>query len=137
VWLLTRYGTFREFTDAAGDGAYETAKPSDEYRKLTKTLAGWELWELDGTVHHFDTGGLWAQTVDRNGNAVVGAYTSERLTSVTFPDGRSETFTYHSSGKLASITEIGVGGSPTHTWSYLWNGDDLTTIGRPDGTAHE
>lgn len=137
VWLLTRFGTFREFTDAAGDGTYETVAPSDERRKLAKTAAGWELRELGGTVHHFDAAGLWTRTADRNGNAVQGTYTSGRLSSITFPDGRGETFTYHPSGKLASITEIGVGGSPTRTWAYLWSGDDLTAIGRPDGTAHE
>ncbi len=137
VWFLTRYGTFREFTDSAGDGAYETVAPSDERRKLTKTAAGWELRELGGTVHHFDAAGLWTRTVDRNGNAVQGTYTAGRLATVTFPDGRSEAFTYHPSGKLASITEIGVGGSPTRAWAYLWSGDDLTAIGRPDGTAHD
>jgi hypothetical protein len=35
VWLLTQSATFREFTDAGGDGDYETAVPSDEYRRLT------------------------------------------------------------------------------------------------------
>ncbi|HEX2641435.1 MAG TPA: hypothetical protein VHU81_00475, partial [Thermoanaerobaculia bacterium] len=135
VWLITRFATFREFTDAAGDGTYETAAPSDEYRKLTKTATGWDLKELDGTIHRFDSAGLWTQTADRNGNTITGTYSSGRLSSVSFPDGRSETFAYQANGKLASITEVGVGGAASRTWSYTWTGDDLTRINRPDGTA--
>jgi len=62
VWLLTSSATFREFTDAGGDGDYETAVPSDEYRQLTKTAGGWELRDLDGAVQFFDVGGRWTQT---------------------------------------------------------------------------
>jgi YD repeat-containing protein len=64
-----------------------------------------------------------------------------RLSAVSFPDGRSETFSYHPSGKLASITEVPVSGSGTgsRSWSYTWSsantGDELLAISRPDGTA--
>ena len=136
VWLITKGATFREFGGLAA-GIYQTVSPSDEYRKLHKTASGWELHELDGTVHHFDAAGLWAQTVDRNGNVKVATYSAGRLASVTFPDGRSETFTYHPSGKLATITEVSVGAAASRTWSYTWTGDDLTRIDRPDGTAWE
>ena len=35
VWLLTRFGSFREFGSLdAGSGLYQTVTPSDEYRKL-------------------------------------------------------------------------------------------------------
>ncbi len=36
--------------------------------------------------------------------------------------------------KLASITEIGVVAAAERTWSYGWEGDDLMSIARPDGT---
>ncbi len=73
---------------------------------------------------------------DRNGNTLVGTYNgSGQLTSVAFADGRREDLTYHPSGKLATITEVGVGGSLARTWSYTWTADDLTRIERPDGTA--
>ncbi len=136
VWLLTKYGTFREFSGLAG-GVYTTVKPSDEYRQLTRTAAGWELRELDGTLHAFDAAGLWTGTTDRNGNAMTATYAAGRLAAIAFPDGRNETFSYHPSGKLASITETGVGGSATRTWLYTWSGDNLTRIDRPDGTAWE
>jgi hypothetical protein len=74
VWLLTRSATFREFTDAGGDGDYETAVPSDEYRQLTKTAGGWELRDLDGMVKFFDAAGRWAQSVQ--GAASQGEYQS-------------------------------------------------------------
>jgi YD repeat-containing protein len=54
---------------------------------------------------------------------------------VDFPDGRRETFAY-GGGKLASITEVGVGGAASRLWTYTWSGDDLIRVSRPDGTAY-
>jgi RHS repeat-associated protein len=136
VWLITRYGTFREFSGLSG-GAYSTAKPTDEHRKLTRTATGWELKDLDGAIEDFDAAGRWTQTVDRNGNARVADYSSGPLTRVTLPDGRREDFFYNPSGKLAEIRQIGVGGTAQRSWLYTWTGDDLTRIDRPDGTALE
>ncbi len=98
-------------------------------------MAGYELRDLDGTVQHFDPSGRWTQTVDKNGNAKVATYVGSNLTEVSFPDGRKETFTYHPSGKLATISEVGIDNITTRTWSYTWAGDDLDRIDRPDGTA--
>jgi len=137
VWLIVPDATFREFTNLSG-GIYQTASPSDEYHKLHRTAGGWELHELDGTVHFFDNGGLWTQTVDRNGNTKQGHYTGGKLTSVDFPDRRTESFTYDATtGKLASITEVGVGSAASRTWTYTWTGNDLTRITRPDNTKWE
>ncbi|HWM91166.1 MAG TPA: RHS repeat-associated core domain-containing protein [Thermoanaerobaculia bacterium] len=136
VWLITRHATFREFTDANLDGNYETVSPSDEYRELVKVPAGWELRDLDDTVQSFDSSGFWTQTVDRNGNQKTAQYTGGVLTRVTFPDGRREDFTYLS-GKLRTITEVGVDGATSRTWIYTWSGLDLIRIDRPDGTAWE
>lgn len=107
VWLITKTATFHRFSGLAG-GVYTTVSPSDEERQLHRTGTGWELIELDGTVHEFDPDGLWLRTEDRNGNAKIATYSAGRLAEVTFPDGRSETFAYHPDGKLASITEQGV-----------------------------
>ena len=137
VWLITRFANFKEFTDADGDGLYETVAPSDEYRRLSKTAAGWELRSLDGTVQSFDTRGRWSRTEDRNGNASVTSYIGMSISEVSFPDGRSESFSYHVDGKLATMTEVGVDGATTRTWSYAWIGNDLSRIDRPDGTAWE
>ena len=135
--MLTSSATFREFTNAGGDGDYETAVPSDEYRKLTKTVGGWEAHDLDGRVKHFDAMGRWTESVDRNGNATVATYVADQLTEVSFPDQRKEMFTYEPGGKLETITEVGIDGTTTRTWTYTWDGDDLRTIERPDATAWE
>lgn len=137
VWLITGHATFREFTDGNADGAYETVSPSDEYRDLVKVPAGWELRGLDGTVQSFDATGLWTGTMDRNGNETAAQYTSGKLTRVTFPDGRREDFAYHPDGKLHTITQVGVDGTTSRTWTYTWSGLDLIRIDRPDGTAWE
>ena len=137
VWLITETATFREFGSKQADGRYATTSPSDEHRKLYRTASGWELRGRDGSVAMFDSAGLWTRTEDRNGNAKVAAYSGGRISQVTFPDGRSETFGYHASGKLASVTEVGVGGAASRTWSYTWLNDDLVRVDRPDGTAWE
>lgn len=135
VWLITRWGSFREFSDPVG-GVYTTVTPSDELRTLEHTALGWTLTGHDGTVTEFDTAGRWLSTADRNGNAKTAhPYVAGQLTAVDFPDGRREDFAYHASGKLKTITEVGTDGLATREWVYTWSGDDLTRIDRPDGTA--
>jgi len=138
VWLITEYASFREFGAKDAGGVYRQVSPSDEYRTLTRTAGGWELRDLEGTVMAFDNSGRWLSTTDRNGNAKTASYDAFGvLEEVSFPDGRTEVFGYHADGKLESITEVGVSGADSLTWSYLWNGDDLTRIDRPDGTSIE
>ena len=136
AWLLTRFGAFARFVDGNADGLYDAVSPGDEYRTLEKLIDGtFELRGLDGTVDRFDAAGLWTGMEDRNGNAKVATYAAGRLSQVFFPDGRREDFAYHPDGKLATITEVGVDGATTRTWSYTWSGEDLERIDRPDGTA--
>ena len=151
VWLLTRYGTFREFRKTgggAGTFAYPVANnsPSDEYRQLVVTTNGsggataWELKGLDGTVQFFRGDGTWDRTVDRNGNTWQAHYDDAanptKLTRVIFPDKRRERFEYNAlSGKLERIFEDGVNLVLTRQWVYSWSGDDLVSILRPDGTS--
>jgi len=138
VWLITETATFREFSGKQADGLYATVSPSNEYRKLYRTATGWELRELDGLVYSFDNAGLWTGTADPNGNVKTASYSAGRLAGVTFPDGRSETFTYDAvTAKLATITEVGVAGASSRIWQYTWTGDDLIRISRPDGTKWE
>ena len=91
VALITRYPTFRIFWDDDLDGTYDRAAPSNEYRTLTRTAGGWELAELDGTVHAFDASGLWLSTTDRNGDPKTAVYSGGVLSAVQFADGRHET----------------------------------------------
>jgi RHS repeat-associated protein len=145
VWLLTRYGSFREFSNlASGSGLrlYQNRAPSDEFRKLyfDTATSGWQLQTLDGRTDFFRPDGLWDKTVFAADptHPTQGTYAGSELTSVSFPDGRSESFTY-TGGKLASITEVAVAGSgtPSRTWTYTWSGDTLAEILRPDGRKWE
>lgn len=141
VWLLTRGAYFVEFDDlASGTGLqpYTTVAPSDEYRTLyfDNDTGGWVLSDLDGDLFFYDSQGRWYRSEDRNGNAWVGTLDgSGRVSSVAFPDGQSETLAYDAAGRLATITRVGVGGSPTRVWSYEWAGPDLIRIRYPDGRA--
>ena len=146
VWLVTERAGFIGFSGLAGGSGlrlYGTNAPSDEYRRLyyDNATGGWQLDGLDGRRDFFRPDGLWEKTVwaQNLAHPTVATYSGSQLTEVTFPDGRSEIFSYHPSGKLASITEMpvpGSGGTP-RVWSYVWSGDLLTHIGRPDGTAWE
>jgi RHS repeat-associated protein len=141
VWLLTEHATFREFTDGDSDGIYETVSPGNEKRALAWTGSGWQLTELDGTVHDFDSGGLWQSTTPPEGSLYATTATYDagtgKLERVDFPEGRHELFTYGGDGKLESITEVGVDDSTSRTWIYLWASENLVRIERPDGTAWE
>jgi RHS repeat-associated protein len=158
VWLLTRFGSFREFGSlAAGTGLrlYQTVTPSDEYRRLyyDATAQGWQLKGLDGSAEYFlpkaagSPAGMLAGFLDKITDRlydpnnptvhppVQATYNaSNQLDHVTFPDGRRENFAYAggTSGKLATLTEVGTDGVTSRSWTFTWNGDDLTTIGRPD-----
>lgn len=146
VWLLTRYGSFRRFTGLdAGTGLrlYRGVSPSDEFRRLyyDTPTSSWQLRSLDGRTDYFRADGLWEKAVLASdpGHPIQTSYTGGQLTSVSFPDGRSETFAYHPTGKLASITAVPVAGTGTapRIWTYDWSGEDLQRIARPDGTAWE
>lgn len=131
VWLQTQSGTFRKFSGLSA-GVYTSTSPSDEYRTLRRTT-GWELEELDGAIHAYDSAGKWLSTTDVHGNATSATYNgSGQLTTVTFADGRSDAFTYAASGKLATIVSKGTDGSTRGTWSLTWTGDDLTRVDQPD-----
>ena len=149
VWLITEGASFREFRNpAAGTGhrLYDTSltAPSDEYRRLyyDTTTGGWQLDSLDGRKDFFRSDGLWDKTVlaaDPT-HAIQSSYVGGQLSSVSFPDGRSESFAYDpATSKLASITEQAVAGSgtPSRIWTYSWSGDTLTQILRPDDHVWE
>jgi YD repeat-containing protein len=145
VWLLTRNGSFREFSNlAAGNGLrlYQGRAPADEFRKLyfDTATSGWQLHSLDGRKDYFLSDGRWDKTTFAQdpSHPVQATYNaSNQLVSVSFPDGRSDTFTYYSGGKLASITEVAVAGSgtPSRSWTFTWSGDELILATRPDATA--
>ena len=146
VWLITEGASFREFRNPAAGTGLRLYDPSlnalsDEYRWLYFDTAtgGWQLDSLDGSKQVFRADGLWDKTIFARDptHPIQASYTGSQLQSVNFPDGRQEMFTYQPGGKLASITEVGAGGSPTRTWTYIWSGDELTLIARPDGTQWE
>ncbi len=134
VHLITERAVYRTYTDTNSDDLYDEVDPASEYRILEKTLNGWTLTDLDGTVTLFNITGRWLSTTDRYGNAKTATYSGPDLQSVSMPDGRREDFTYLG-GKIRTITEVGVDGITARTWTYTWTGDDLTRIDRPDGTA--
>jgi len=144
VWLITKFGSFREFTDTDSDGTYDQVSPSDEYRTLVKTASGWDLFELDGSTQKFRSDGRWSETFDRNNNRTWAEYYpgEDILWKVHFPDQVWEEFTYHenpntSKGKIKEITKYGIDDSPKETWKYFWSVNQLTRIERPDGVALE
>jgi len=149
VWLITKGGTFRRFTDTNADELYDEVSPSDEFRTLVSNVPSsgeWTLTDLDGTQTVFNSDGSWQSTTDRFGNAWTSSYVSGLLDEVTFPDGRKEVFTYVA-GRLDTVQQVGLESDGTQadcstatecrTWTYTWNGDDLESLVYPDGTSRE
>jgi len=136
VWLVTELASFREYSEPDGAGIYQVRSPSDDYRQLELLPGGgWRLHELAGSVHLFDAAGLWLSTTDRNSKSKLASYDGlGRLEAVEMPDETAEAFSYGPDGKLASITETGVGGLDSRVWLYSWAGSDLTEVNRSDGT---
>ena len=143
VWLLTRFGTFREYSNLAAGGGlrlYQNRAPSDEFRQLyfDTATSGWQLKSLNGRTDFFRSDGLWDKTelAQDPTHPTQATYNgSNQLITVSFPDGRADSFTYNPSGKLETITTVPVAGSgtPTRTWTLTWSGDELIEVLRPDG----
>jgi len=142
VWLITKSGSFREFSGLDGSNVYQEVVPADEYRRLEWLGgAGWVLHELDGAEVYFQSNGLWDRTELRNaGQVIQGTYVDGNLDLVELPDGRSLELTYTSGGKLASVTELPVAGSSEvpRVWQYGWlsgtyGAQTLRVVTMPDG----
>lgn len=87
------------------------------------TMASW-----DKVVMHRSKVFIMATRIeDRFGNWVNYAYTGDRLTGITSGDGRSIAITW-SGSNIASATAGG------QTWTYAYNGVDLSQVTRPDGS---
>ncbi len=138
VWRIDGNAGYTEFDDLAA-GVYTTVLPADEKRTLEwlGAGAGWLLGGLDGSETLLRADGQWLETVDRLGKTTSATYSGDTLVGVTMPDGRSYELTYHGSGKLESITEIGVDQTTTRSWQYAWAGHQLGGIAMPDGRAWE
>jgi RHS repeat-associated protein len=132
AWFITRAGTFRELLDDDEDGTYELVHPSDDRRTFRKITGGYELLELDGTLHEFDAAGRWVATTDRVGRETLGSYSSGLLTDVALADGRSLELEYDPGGRLTVAREVGIGAAASREWHYDWAGFDLIEIQRPD-----
>jgi YD repeat-containing protein len=148
VYLITPGGTYRHFVDTNMDDLYDQVSPSDEFRTLEfnqPTTGEWRLTGLDGAVTVFNADGSFESRSNRLGHTWAASYSGGMLDSVTFPDGRQETFLYDGGGRLEEIQQIGLesDGSTAdcstltecRSWVFTWNGNDLARIDYPDMTA--
>lgn len=91
-----------------GDSLY--LSPPGDFTALVKAGSGWELHPR-GTVAKvvFDANGRVQAGVDQNGNRDSIAYSgsTDQVTALVDPVGKSITFTYNSGGKLSRLTDPG------------------------------
>jgi YD repeat-containing protein len=59
----------------------------------------------DQTVYTFNTSNKLASITDPNGNSLTLSYTGDNLTSITLADGRTITFAYNAT-RLSSVTDL-------------------------------
>ncbi len=89
-----------------GDSLY--LAPPGSFTTLVKTGTGWEIRPRGSTARvYFDTNGRLVATADNNGNrdSVFYASTTDTVTSLKDPIGKTITFTY-TSGRLSKITTL-------------------------------
>jgi RHS repeat-associated protein len=106
---------------------YETylGAPGDQ-ASLTRTTSpnpGWLLIETDGTRLTFDVNGRLTKVEDGFANAITvqrDAANPERITALVHSSGAALTFTYHPTGKLASVAD-----SAGRTTTYTYNAQGL------------
>jgi YD repeat-containing protein len=101
VWLITSKATFREWSGLSS-GVYGTVSPSDEKRTLRRTAGGWELVELDDTVHFFNAG--QPLSVDPPG------YATSDQTAFTYDPARGNLLPLTRSDPLVGSTTFGYDG---------------------------
>lgn len=89
-----------------GDSVY--LSPPGDFSVLKKVSGGWELSPRGSlAMLVFDTNGRLVRAVDANGNkdSVVYNGTSDQVTSLRDPVGKTITFGYDGNGKLATFTD--------------------------------
>ncbi|MFE3905729.1 LamG-like jellyroll fold domain-containing protein [Streptomyces sp. NPDC059153] len=119
------------------DGSY--AGPSGGQSTLAREFDGWVLRDKSGTTYHFGYGGLLHSIVDGAGRSQALRYQDEDggpLKSVTDElSGRSLAFTW-TQGHVTAVTTSAIApGRPGLTWSYAYEGDQLTRVCPPESTT--
>ena len=92
----------------------------------------------DGTKYYFDNSTIKKITKmqERNGNYINFNYTDSLLTSVVNTAGQTITFTYNSTGKLATVVDAVA--APTRTWAYTYDAiGNLKQVTDPLGGAYK
>ena len=108
-----------------GDSLY--VSPPGSFTTLVKTSGGWELRPRGSNARvRFDTNGRIIATADANGNtdSVTYASTTDTVTSLIDPVGKTITFTY-TSGKLSKITTL-TGGAARDLFVNIDGSNQLT-----------
>ncbi|MGH7701483.1 MAG: RHS repeat domain-containing protein, partial [Gemmatimonadales bacterium] len=92
-----------------GDSVY--ISPPGNFTILTKTASGWELKERGDSLAKlvFDSNGRLFKSLDQNGSRDSVAYSgsTDQVTALVDPLGKTITVSYDASGKLSTITDPG------------------------------
>ncbi|MCX2928396.1 LamG-like jellyroll fold domain-containing protein [Streptomyces sp. NEAU-W12] len=119
------------------DGSY--AGPSGGTSTLAREVDGWVLRGTSGTTYHFSPTGLLALIKDGTGRAQSLAYAQEDggpLTRVTDGlSGRYLDLAWTGDHVTAVTTSPAGSGEPGLTWTYSYDGDQLTKVCPPDSTT--
>ncbi len=113
------WGDDREDAYKFSGGAYKA--PAGFFNTLTQYQPGkYLLTELDGTQFYFDNPvhRKITKLIGPNGNFINFNYTDTLLTSIVNKAGQSVSFTYNSSGNLATVTDAITAPVRTYTYTY-------------------
>ncbi len=124
------------FTYNSGPHYYSVSSPPNVRAQLVSNpTGGFTITFADGTQKVFNTQNLLAALIDRNGNQTTLAYdSSNRLTSVSSPGGRTLTFTYGDPNNPMQVTTAQDSVGTVATYIY-GSSSQLSTVIYPDGSA--
>jgi YD repeat-containing protein len=91
-----------------GDSLY--LSPPGDFTTLVRTASGWELHPRGGIAKVvFDANGRVVKSVDANGNRDSVAYsgTSDQVTTLVDPVGKTISLAYDGNGKISTFTDAG------------------------------
>ena len=95
---------------------------------VSGTQVGWEVLRADDSIEDYNMLGQLTSVTTRSGLTTTLTYTSLQLTTVTGPFGQTLTFTYDTSGRIATMTDAN---SKVYTYGY-GPYDNLVTVKYPD-----
>ncbi|MCP4347378.1 MAG: PQQ-binding-like beta-propeller repeat protein [Desulfobacterales bacterium] len=111
-----------------GDGDYRPV--AGDYGRITLGNGIITLYEKDGIIWQFETGGKLVSIEDPNKNKLTLSYQGDRIEKITHSNGESISVGYNGNGRISQITDPA---QRTVIYRYDSDGEHLSEVEEPGG----